>query len=750
MIETVTLAVTEVLSQLGGGAIFIGRSGDEALRRVIVVGRGFAPAVGEVWQVSGKWRDSASYGRQLHCKAESCLKAPASGALVIPWLQRFAGIGRERAERIEREFRGDIDGAFGGQISIERLAEVIAPDRPNLAARLAAAIVEEWSTVRAEYETVRWLEGNGVDQPRLAIKIAQLLGPQAVEILSRNPYVLATVLPWAKVDDVGLRILRRRPDIDDVVVSAERIVGAIDDTLQSEVQEGHSAMPRNRLVREVARRTILQDTGAFAERVERLGTANRAIITSHRNDAIWRAPGCAIMEDELEARFARMVRGEHPSRIRIPSKAALGQLLDKIEANSRSLHPEQREAVLRLAELDLGCLVGGAGTGKTTTLLAIVRLFEALGGRVEIAALAGKAVLRASESTGRRAWTIYRLLHGLKKRREMEADGETPEPSLPLLDNRTLLVIDESSMVDLGQWHELLEAMPSGCRLLMCGDPMQLPPIGFGLVFHHLAAMEAITARLETIHRQSGASGIPEVAQAIRSGEKPVYRPYAGRGIGVNFYALADGEDLGHVVEKVATDLGGFEGGEHALQIIAPLNEQGSGSVLALNRRFHALRLRSAGIDPETDVVKGHLGQYFAVGDPVTHLTNDYARGLWNGSLGHVVKVDARTRLVVAQFGGDRYEFDRSEVINLGLAYAVTCHRAQGSSARRVIIPIVETRLLEPSWVYTAVTRAEEQAVLIGDAAILDEALRRLPAWKNRLTGCDFALTVGDRTLEAA
>src|SRR5690606_4873093 len=131
----------------------------------------------------------------------------------------------------------------------------------------------------------------------------------------------------------------------------------------------------------------------------------------------------------------------------------------------------------------------------------------------------------------------------------------------------------EASMVDLGQWHGLLEAMPPGCRLLMCGDPMQLPPIGFGLVFHHLTAIDAITARLETIHRQSDASGIPEVAKAIRCGSLPKLRSYNGIGAGVHLRAVPDDESLGDVVTQVATELGGFLAEKHSLQIIAPLND---------------------------------------------------------------------------------------------------------------------------------------------------------------------------------
>jgi exodeoxyribonuclease V alpha subunit len=188
--------------------------------------------------------------------------------------------------------------------------------------------------------------------------------------------------------------------------------------------------------------------------------------------------------------------------------------------------------------------------------------------------------------------------------------------------------------------------------------------------------------------------------------------------------------DLDANVEAAVTRLGGFGADGLALHVVAATNKR----VQSLNRRFHDLH---SDRKPE---VKGYLGAWFSPGDPVVFLENDYRRGLFNGMLGTVLTVDPVHRSVEVLFDGEIYVFGRDDLIRLDLAYALTCHKLQGSQAARVVIAIEPTRLLEPSWLYTAITRAERQAVLVGDTRILRAALRRRFAWLERVTG----LTCGE------
>jgi exodeoxyribonuclease V alpha subunit len=368
-------------------------------------------------------------------------------------------------------------------------------------------------------------------------------------------------------------------------------------------------------------------------------------------------------------------------------------------------------------------IAGGAGTGKTATMLALVLAWEALGGKVHLCALAGKAALKLSQATHRLARTIHRTLMELDLRDEAETSGKEPHTGWSALDSSTLLIVDESSMVDLGQWARLLKAMPSGCRLVMVGDTAQLPPIGFGLVFHVLARKPE-TALLTRIFRQEEASGIPVIANDIRQQKKPSLQAFNGIEDGA-FFESCPGVEIDDHIEGVVNALGGFGDDGLALHVVAATNR----CVAALNRRFHDARRR------EKDEIKGYLENLFSVGDPVVHLENDYRRTLFNGMLGTVRTVDTMKRSVEVSFDGSIHVFERDSLMRLGLAYAITCHKLQGSQAARVVIALEPTRLVEPSWLYTAVTRAERQVVLVGSNTMLEQAIQREFAWKTRYVG---------------
>ncbi|HEY8381910.1 MAG TPA: AAA family ATPase [Microvirga sp.] len=755
--ERLVVQVGSVLWSGGGATVFGGKTADGEAVRVVGKGRTFQPVAGEVYEVEGEWHVSARHGRQFYGDASRFRRKAPSGRLVVPWLQRIPGVGPKRAKDIHRHYKRRLDGVFDGGVPLEELAGVIDPQRPNLAIRVAVAIMREWQEVKGEYEAVRWLEEHGIEDVATAIRIARLLGPEAVRLVERNPYVLATVLPWPKVDPLAKRLLRGRADVEDHLRCPERLVGAIDVVVQAAVREGHTAVPKAGFEDLVAERLDLRPTPALAAAVLRAGVANRAVVDGGDR---WRAPGCAVMEEDLAARFGRMAAGGECCRVRVPQETDLRRILRLVERQGRELHSEQREAVLATLRRPLACLTGGAGTGKTTTCRAIVDLWEALGGHVQMAALSGKAALRLSEGTGRTgpgarpALTIYRLLLGLRKRTEGEthwgrppAEGEEPDPAreLPELTDRTLLVIDEASMVDLGQMHEVVEAMPPGCRLLLVGDAFQLAPVGFGLVFHHLAAQAAVTARLETVRRQEDASGIPAVSRVVRAcrvPDLPAYRPGMR---GVSFLAAADGE-IGDLVERVAGDLGGHAGRLSDLMVVSPVNHRPGrpdGTVRDLNRRLHLAALARRDLteeESEAATVKGYFGNLFSVGDPVTFLRNDYELGLRNGSLGRVVSIDPEAGSVTCDFDGEEVSFADRDQIDLALAYAVTCHRAQGSQARSVIVALLDAPNVDPTWVYTALTRAEETAVIVGTSNVLERALGRTPAHARRLTGCTFDL----------
>jgi exodeoxyribonuclease V alpha subunit len=752
--ETVEGVVASVLSQLAAGAIFSMRTAGGADVRIVLDGQGLEPEMGDPLRVAGRWREHPTYGWQLHAPSSTCRRIVPRNALIVPWLCSLPGIGPKRAKRLTEHYGSDLGSVLGGGAPIEDIARVIDDERPHLAARIAGNINMSWVTLMGEYETTVWLEEQGIVDAGVARMVRSLMGAGASAILAANPYVLSGILPWRQVDLLGRRILEAQRPGRTIGLSMERLVGAVDAEMREVTSRGDTAAPKDAFMDDVAKRIGHEPTPELTATLVTAAVRNQAVIDG---GMVWRSPGCAVMEDEVAVRCRRMALGlEASGRVLVPLRHALAERVETLAAGDRALHPEQKEAVCKVLGSALSCLVGGGGTGKTSTCRAIVEIWEGLGGRVEMAALSGMAALRLTEGVrrggrqGLPALTIHRLLLGLRKRRDgathWAAHGNVGDEDvdLPLLDERTLLIVDEASMVGLGEIHQILDFLPPGCRLLLVGDPFQLPPVSFGIFFHRLVAFDQVTARLTTVHRQTEASGIPMIAAAIRCRTLPPLQRFTGVAAGV-FIVPCDEEDLDIAVEEVVEILDD-EGTFADLRIVAAFNESGAGSVLGLNTRFHDAHVARTGAPS----IKGWLGQWFALGEPVVHVRNDYERSLRNGSLGTVVAVDEEARGLTVRFDGiDReVQFTRDRLIDLALAYAITAHRAQGSQARRVVIPIPNSEWIDPTWVYTALTRAEEQAVFVGDPKALAAALKQTPAYERRI--CDLRFDLENPAISSA
>lgn len=358
-----------------------------------------------------------------------------------------------------------------------------------------------------------------------------------------------------------------------------------------------------------------------------------------------------------------------------------------------------------IATKPLSILAGGAGVGKTTTLNAVHAVARQQMRPVWQMALSGKAARRMSDATGEPATTIASFLN----RVALDQINLAAEP--------WLLVIDEASMLDLPTLYRILRAMRPGNSLALVGDPGQLPPIGFGLTFHALVEEDAIPrVELTEVHRQAASTGIPQAAKAICEGTAPDLGTFTGPGVGVSFIE-AEPEQAFHVIADVLERLGGID----AAQIIGTVKAREAG-VTTLNRSFHATLA---------------LGQPtfggFAVGEPVLWTVNDPELDLLNGTLGRVAGVE--DQLKVTWDDGRTLTIPEAQIGDMEHAYAITCHKAQGSQFGRVVVPVYPSRLLDRTLLYTAITRAENQVVLVGDRAALQNALATPAHSSRRLTG---------------
>lgn len=646
-------------------------------------------------------------------------------------LTRVRGLGEARARRILDAYGNNLDSAFLSPETMERLAAVIAgkQEPTRLARRIAAELSAEWrNRLKPEFEAASWLVNHGIDETRLAFRIVRFLGKDTAKLLQQNPYVLSRALSWATVDRVGITMLKRRMSRSEALRAPERLVGAATSAMADILKDGSTATTTLFLTNRVALK--LRFNEEVAQDAIDLCVARGHIF---RSANLLRSPGCAWMETLISDRFRRMAHDE-VSCIQTDSETVKRHLEAWRTGQRPQPSGEQVASVQFALERQLSVISGGAGTGKTTSMLGVVEAWTAMGGTVQLCTLSGKAALRLSQTTRRLAKTIHRLLRELELREKLVEAGKEVPDDYAKLDDKTLVLVDEASMVDLGLFCRLLERSPEGCRFLLCGDLGQLPPIGPGIVFHEVAKIPDVSSALTRIFRQAEGSGIPAVAKAIRDRQKPVFSDFHGPAEGVDLVPCAVG-NINKKVAEVVQELGGFCDSGHELQILAALNKRCD----ALNAHFHAHQAARIGQE-----VKGYLARYYSLGDPVVFLANDYKKNLFNGMLGRVTSVDEESRGIAADFEGQGHYFTLAETIDVSLAYCLSCHKLQGSQAERIIIAVEPTMLMEPSWLYTAITRAQKQAVLVGDPALIESALQRRPAWQTRNHGLDLSSITKD------
>lgn len=723
------VVVDSIVSRRDFGTIFAGRLADGSSVRVKAANAAMLgkPSVGELWSVDGDLSET-KWGPQI--SARRAVRALPSGKLMVDYLAScVAGIGPARARRLWQHFEDRLPEALDiGDVAA--LAAVMDPDRPVLGPRLAAALLATWKTMASEARLVEWLAAVGVTELSLARRVHALLGADAPRTLQANPYCLVPLLDWKRVDALGLRLLSEA-GAPDSANHPHRLVGAADAVVKDLVGSGSTAIARDDFRERLAGKLGLPPSSEALGSAVALAIERQAVITLP--SGLLRAPGCALMEDAVVARL-RVLANEGPP-------GPLGRLLDDVGGQSAVLTLDQAEAVQRSLSAGFSCLRGGAGTGKTFVTRTICDLWERAGGKLLLVALAGKAALRLSRSTGRLARTIFRALRELDEREAIEAqlDGEIDQHERAELETKlrdlaqltpdTLVIIDESSMVDLPSLHGLVRRMPQGARLLLVGDERQLPPVGFGLLFHRFVEDPAVTSTLTTVHRQASTTSIPGVASQIRRRQTPELTEYEAPHSGVMLARASGREQIADRVVSIWNDFG-----DRDVMIVTPVND-GPCGVAGLNRRLHDEYLRAKNLQE----LRGPLGDLFSPGEPIVHRRNCYKRGLFNGSVGTVRRIDRTERQITAVFDGDEHVFPAEDLVDLSLGYALTCHRAQGSESDYVIVALPASRLLDPSWLYTAVTRARQQVIIVGQSDTMWEALQRPYADAHRVVGLSWS-----------
>jgi exodeoxyribonuclease V alpha subunit len=632
------------------------------------------------------WRQS------LH---DASAVGPVQGDLIVRYLateKRFVGIGQARAAALWKAFGPELYRILGDG-EVERVAEVLGDE-------LARALVETWRDDLAERDVAVWLDEHRFN-PRLAWKIIRIWGSQGAEKLRANPYIMLTFANWDTVDAAARRVGVAKDD-------PRRQIGAVEAALYQRLGKQHTVCPEDDLRDHVAR--LLSAPPAVA--------ANAIAIAVLDGGAIEAEGGCqpagaAAMERYVEDDVAIRVSDGLAGDLFLADIAdrELDAFLTDFEAKEGyKLTTEQREGVRMALRSPVSVLCGGAGVGKTSVLKAIHGASERHGRAILQMALSGRAAQRMREATQREVNTIAMVLQLIRA-------GE-----LELLPG-TLLVIDEASMLDLSSAYKILRAMPDGCRLLLVGDPHQLPPIGFGLFFHVIAESKNVPrVELTRVHRQDEATGIPAVAASIRAGVVPALPRFAGRLPGVTFLPCRPD----HLMDGLEEIIGRL-GGSNDKRILSPLRRGPTGS-LAINAHFHSLFARGRPGLPHYPIAKG---------EPVIWTVNDRDIGLANGTLGRVLSVDPDDdwSCDVNFDDAPRRIEGEGTIRRMELAYAISVHRSQGSQFPIVVIPIFPSKILDRTLIYTAVTRATTQVVLLGDEEAFDTAVAAERASDRRMVG---------------
>lgn len=674
---------------------------------VTVVGHLPEVASGETLRLRGVWTSHTDYGRQF--KAEHCeqiLPATVDGIRRYLGSGLIKGVGPRTAEKIVEQFGAQTLTVIDAEP--HRLREVpdIGPKRYHL-------IREAWEAQKQIKEVMVFLQGHGVSTS-LAVKIYKQYGDDSLQVVREDPYRLARDI-WGigfKTADKIAQALGLPPD------APTRLEAGVAHTLSELADEGHVYAPQPLLITSAAELlgVAAEHILPAIERLEKDGRVRREVLPEQTDPAVYLTPFY-----QAEVNVAARLRGLlNAPRSRLADLAVADSAL-LIESTGEAGAPlsEQQRAAVQMALTHKVCvLTGGPGTGKTTTLRALIRLLEIKRHPVALASPTGRAAKRLAEATGRSAQTLHRLL-GFQPLGGFTHNEQNRLPA-------HLVVVDETSMLDLILMNNLLKAIEPGSHLLLVGDADQLPSVGAGQVLGDLVACGRVpVARLTTIFRQAAHSHIITNAHRINQGQLPVFEKDS-----TDFFLFAQAEPeaaADWVVDVVQNRLPKKFGFDPLadVQVLAPMH-RGAAGVGNLNQRLQAA-LNPPGPRKAERLIGGRA---FRAGDRVMQLRNNYQKETFNGDLGSITEVDEENQTFTILFDGRPVIYEWAEADELTHAFAISIHKAQGSEFPAVVVPMLTQHymMLQRNLLYTAITRAKKVCVLVGARKAIGIAVRQARA----------------------
>ena len=656
--------------------------------------------VGQSVVCRGRYETHATYGRQFHA-TECITDMPRDLDAVYAFLasRSLPYVGPATAQKIIEKF---------GTASLDVIANEPArlTEIKGISADKADRIQQEFKRMFGMRELIAYLAQFEIG-PRRAMEVFRTFGPGAAQAIAANPYLLCgepLQLDFRHADSIA-QYYQMEGDC------AQRLEAALLRTLRHNAGNGHTCLPRERLVA-TASAFIHQPPEKLTAALENcLESGELASCSWNGGDYIY-LPDLLGAEKAIAARLAFLVRRDKQAARHIDRDI---QVLELTQGFAYA--PEQREAIRRAVTENCLVLTGGPGTGKTTTVNAILNILESQAERVALCAPTGRAAKRLSELTGRKASTIHRLL---------EVDYSGGQVSF-IHNEKNLLkcdvvILDEMSMVDVQLFQSLLAALRPNCRIIMVGDADQLPSVGPGNILGEVIRSQKVpTVCLKRIFRQAKRSLIVENAHNIVSG-----RPLQKGGKEDDFFFLeADGEACQKLIcDLVTTRLPRSYGFDpiREIQVLCP-TKMGPCGTQALNSLLQDLLNPPAPGKPQLQ----SASRVFRVGDKVMQVRNNYeivwhrdggeqGVGAYNGDIGIVESINTRDRSMVVRMDDRKLIYPAENLSELETAYAITIHKSQGSEFAAVVLPAAQVppRLCYRNLFYTGVTRARKLCVVTG------------------------------------
>lgn len=721
-----TVAAIIYQNQENGYTVLRLKSQDGEL--VTVVGAIPMTLVGERLSITGRWVSHASYGRQFEAELLERLM-PESRDEILAYLSSrvIKGVGARTAKRIVDAFGDRSLDVLENEP--EKLAEV-----QGISISKAKEISESFRRQVGMRRLLEFLAAHHLP-PELAMRLYRAFGELAVDALQDDPYMLTQPFFGADFAAVDAFALELNVEADD----ERRVEAGILFELTFNQSNGHTFIPLDKLAAATASLLSLELV-IILDGISRLSEMERLRIDTVAGLQACYLPELYEAETYICTRIQAMA-GKDPDQ-----PGELDTLVREIQNESEISYAEkQMEAIKAAAERRVLIVTGGPGTGKTTTMAGILKLFDKLKLTTLLAAPTGRAAKRLAECTGREASTIHRLL-------EAQFDPESGgmcflhKEDFPL--RADAMVVDETSMVDIMLMQSLLRALPSRCRLILVGDPDQLPSVGLGNLFSDLIRSGTVpTVRLTEIFRQAQESLIVMNAHAINRGQLPEFTCKSK-----DFFFMK--RRTAETVVDTIRDLCSRRLPENMgiapadIQVLSPTRKNETGT-RNLNRK-----LQEVLNPPSPEKREKKYGEFlFREGDRVMQIRNNYdilwkradgvgsGTGIFNGDIGKITAIDHQQELVTVIFDDREAEYDFSMLAELELAYAMTVHKSQGSEYRAVILTAWpgSRYLLTRSVLYTAVTRAKDMLIVVGNEEVIaamvenDRQTRRYSGLKLRL-----------------